>query len=58
MQTIRQDPTALIVGGMDNGTRLHGRLEIVAALLLALAAVTTAWAAFQSTKWSGIQADS
>lgn len=41
MQTIRQDPTALTVGGMDNGTRLHGRLEIVAALLLALAAVTT-----------------
>lgn len=48
----------LMVGGMDNGTRLHGRLELVAALLLAMAAVTTAWAAFQSTKWSGIQADS
>lgn len=43
---------------MDNSTRLHGRLELVAALLLALAAVTTAWAAFQSTKWSGVQADS
>jgi hypothetical protein len=42
---------------MDNRTQLHGRLELVAALLLALAAVTTAWAAFQSTKWSGVQAD-
>lgn len=43
---------------MNNGSTLHGRLELVAALLLALAAVTTAWAAFQSTKWSGVQADS
>ena len=47
-----------MVSGMDNGTRAHGRLELVAALLLAMAAVTTAWAAFQSTKWGGVQADS
>lgn len=43
---------------MDNGTQRRARLELVAALLLAIAAVTTAWAAFQSTKWSGVQADS
>jgi hypothetical protein len=43
---------------MNNSTRLHVRLELVAAILLALAAVTTAWSAFQSTKWGGVQADS
>lgn len=58
MQVIQHHRHALMVSGMDNGTRLHGRLELVAALLLAMAAVTTAWAAFQSTKWSGVQADS
>lgn len=58
LQAIQQDPQPLIVSVMDNSTRLHGRLELVAAVMLALAAVTTAWAAFQSTKWSGVQADS
>ncbi len=42
---------------MDDSTTLHKRLELVAALILALAAVATAWAAYQSTKWSGVQAD-
>ena len=33
------------------------RFELYEAILLAVAAVLIAWAAFQSTKWSGIQAD-
>lgn len=36
---------------------LDRRFELFEALILALAAVMTAWAAFQSTKWSGVQAD-
>jgi hypothetical protein len=34
------------------------RIELGAAVLLALATVLAAWAAYQSTRWSGVQADS
>lgn len=34
---------------------LHERLELVAAVLLAVATVATAWSAFQSAKWNGVQ---
>jgi hypothetical protein len=37
--------------------RLDRRFEIMEAVLLSLAAVLTAWAGFQATKWSGEQAD-
>jgi hypothetical protein len=33
-------------------------MELALAVILALAAVGTAWAGFQSTKWSGVQANS
>jgi hypothetical protein len=32
------------------------RIELVATIIMAAAAILTAWAAFQSAKWSGIQA--
>jgi hypothetical protein len=38
--------------------RLDRRFELFEAIVLAIAAVLTAWAAFQATKWSGVQADS
>ena len=34
------------------------RIELGAAILLALATVLVVWAAYQSTRWSGVQADS
>jgi hypothetical protein len=37
--------------------RLDRRFELFEAIVLAIAAVLTAWAAFQATKWSGEQAD-
>jgi hypothetical protein len=37
---------------------LDRQFELLEAVLLAIAAVLTAWAGFQSTKWSGVQADS
>ena len=37
--------------------RLDRRFELLEAIVLAIAAVFTAWAAFQATKWSGVQAD-
>jgi hypothetical protein len=36
--------------------RLHLKLELVATVILAFATVLTAWSAFQSAKWSGVQA--
>lgn len=46
-------------GEPDQGSTagLHRRAELFAALLLSLSVVLTAWAAFQSTKWSGEQAN-
>lgn len=41
-------------GGDEAATR--ARIELALAVLLALAAVGTAWAGFQSAKWSGVQA--
>jgi hypothetical protein len=37
-------------------TRTERRLEVVSTLLLALATVATAWAAYQSRQWTGEQA--
>lgn len=34
------------------------RVEVVAAILLSLATVLSAWGAYQATRWSGVQADS
>lgn len=41
----------------STGERLDRRLEIWEAVLLAAATVMVAWAAFQSAKWNGEQAD-
>ena len=35
---------------------LHLRLELLATILLAIAAVATAWSSYQSARWSGVQA--
>ncbi len=35
---------------------LHGHLELFATILLAIAAVATAWSSYQSARWSGVQA--
>ena len=37
--------------------RVKEGIEFGATVLMAVAAILTAWAAFQSTKWSGVQAD-
>lgn len=37
---------------------LFARLELLATGLIAIATVFTAWSAFQSTKWGGVQANS
>lgn len=44
-------------GDASPGT-VSRRVELAATVLLALATVVTAWSAFQSTKWSGVQANS
>jgi hypothetical protein len=45
---------------MENARRdrLERRLELAATVLLAMAAVATAWAAYQSARWHGKQAQS
>lgn len=35
---------------------IHANLELLATLLLAVAAVATAWSSYQSSRWSGEQA--
>jgi hypothetical protein len=41
----------------SDNARTAGRIEFAATVVMAIAAILTAWAAFQSTKWSGTQAD-
>ena len=41
---------------MTDPTRADHRLELAATVLLALAAVATAWASYQSSRWHGQQA--
>jgi hypothetical protein len=38
------------------GTRRRDRLELVATVLLSVAAVATAWSSYQATRWNGEQA--
>jgi hypothetical protein len=38
--------------------RNKDRVELIATVIMALAAILTAWAAFESAKWSGVQATS
>ncbi len=38
--------------------RATNRLELFATVMIAMATVLTAWSAFQSTKWGGVQANS
>jgi hypothetical protein len=37
-------------------SRLHPHAELLATILLAIAAVATAWSSYQSARWSGVQA--
>jgi hypothetical protein len=52
---ISQDAT---VEGPPSARRLadRDRIELIATIVMAAAAILTAWAAFQSAKWGGIQA--
>jgi hypothetical protein len=45
----QREGDSLVLGASD-------RIELVATIIMALAAILTAWCAFQATKWSGIQA--
>ncbi len=47
--THTREDDQLLLGASD-------RIELVATIIMALAAIATAWCAFQATKWSGIQA--
>lgn len=42
--------------GTDDAARAAIRIELIATVFLAIATVLTAWSAFQSAKWSGVQA--
>lgn len=37
--------------------RIHPHAELLATILLAVAAVATAWSSYQSARWSGVQAN-
>lgn len=42
----------------SNMSRALHNVDVVAAIILAIATVATAWCAYQSTRWSGVQATS
>lgn len=44
-------------GSESSGAGLHERAELFATILLAIAAVATAWSSYQSARWSGVQAN-
>lgn len=58
--TLDQEPSAgeAVARTADAATTLGHRFEVFEAILLALAALLTAWSAFQATKWGGVQSDS
>jgi hypothetical protein len=43
----------LVVGS----PRLHGVLEVLEAVVLAMAAITTAWSGYQAARWDGVQTE-
>lgn len=43
-------------GGSSRAGRWSERAELLATVLLAIAAVATAWSSYQSARWSGVQA--
>lgn len=43
------------VSDLGSDTRERDRRELIATVVLALAGILTAWSAFQSAKWSGLQ---
>lgn len=45
-------------GTTDRTSDISRRVELLATVILALATLVTAWSAFQSAKWSGVQATS
>jgi hypothetical protein len=54
----RTDPdNATENGAVGTAARLDRRFELLEAILLAVAAILTAWSAFEATKWGGVQAD-
>jgi len=52
------DDAAPPTSGSAKHPHMFARLELLATALIAIATVFTAWSAFQSTKWSGVQANS
>ncbi|RPI67311.1 MAG: hypothetical protein EHM43_08785 [Ignavibacteriae bacterium] len=40
---------------MSEPTQQHSRFEMIATVLMAVATIATAWCAYQSTVWSGVQ---
>lgn len=51
---------AVVESGPEGGathTRLHRRVEIVEAIMLAAVAIATAWSGYQAARWDGRQAE-
>ncbi len=43
-------------GDRSGNGAVHSRVELFATILLAVAAIATAWSSYQSARWSGVQA--
>jgi hypothetical protein len=55
----QDEPTSPPAAGRTTeDERRDRRIEMIAAVLLSIATVVTAWSAYQATRWSGVQAES
>jgi hypothetical protein len=50
-----QPQTSVLISGSASSTKFEKWLEIAATLLLAFATVGSAWSAYQSKRWGGVQ---
>jgi hypothetical protein len=59
MSDTRDEPAGPVATGRTaEDEKRDRRIEMIAAVLLSIATVVTAWSAYQATRWSGVQAES
>ena len=56
MSEVEPEPEVVDEGAVQAEERRRSRVEVAATIVLAVAAVATAWASYQATRWNGEQA--
>jgi len=56
MTTTQQKPASSFLDDLQNNTRFDRWIEFIAAIILSLATLGTAWSGYQATRWNGQKA--